>query len=178
MLAVLYRILDVFNVLVERLFLTAASLSLVAIMVVVASNALSRYFFGTSFRGSFELSEYILLYFTFLSAPYLIRVNGHATFDIFVTLASERVRKWMNVCSLLLGLLICVILTKYAFDVTVSNYQRNIVVQNNLMTPRYLLMGVIPVGGALMCTELLQKLFSLLLGKEDRQDLSLTLKQQ
>ena len=84
----------------------------------------------------------------------------------------------MLLISCLLGIVICAILTRYAFDVTVSNYQRNIIVQNNLMTPRYLLMGIIPVGGALMCTELLQKLLSILMGIEDLQDLSLTFKPQ
>lgn len=173
---ILYRVLDTFNVLVERVFLTVASLSLVIIMFVVAANALSRYFLGSSIRGSFELSEYILLYFTFLSAPYLIRINGHATFDIVITLVPESVRKVLLLISLVIGLLICAILTRYAFDVTVSNYHRNIIVQNNLMTPRYLLLGIIPVGGVLMCTELVQKIWSILIGRPDRQDLTLQIK--
>lgn len=172
----LYRALDTFNVLIERLFLTIASLSLVIIMFVVAANALSRYFLGSSIRGSFELSEYILLYFTFLSAPYLIRVNGHATFDIVITIVSEKVRKLLLLLSITISLVICIILTKYSLDVTISNYNRNIIVQNNLMTPRYLLIGIIPIGSFLMCTELLQKLWAIIIMAPDRQDLSLNSK--
>lgn len=168
----LYRALDVFNVLTERVFLSIASLSLVVIMFVVSANALSRYFLGSSIRGSFELSEYILLYFTFLSAPYLIRINGHATFDIVITVVPKKVKNIMLFISLIISLFVCAILTKYSFDVAVSNYNRNIIVQNNLMTPRYLLIGIIPIGGLLMCTELIQKIWSVIIRIPDRNDLS------
>lgn len=164
-ITVFYCGLDTFNRWVERIFLTLASLSLLVIMLVVAGNALSRYFLGSSVRWSFELSEYILLYFTFLSAAYLIRIGGHATFDIFTSLARGRVLTTLTVISTLLSLLICASFTLAAFNLTVENYQRNIILQNNLMTPRYLLLAVIPVGGGLMCSELLQKLLGIFLGK-------------
>ncbi len=164
LLRITYNRLNCANHWVERLFLAIASLSLVVIMFVVAGNALSRYFLDASVRWSFELSEYILLYFTFLSAPYLIRVGGHATFDIFTSLARGRLLMAMTVTSLVLSLVICAMFTVAAFNLTVENYERNIILQNNLMTPRYLLLAVIPVGGALMCSELLQKLLAVVLG--------------
>lgn len=166
MLGVFYRGLDRVNHWVERLFLTVASLSLVIIMLVVAGNALSRYFFGASVRWSFELSEYILLYFTFLSAPFLIRVGGHATFDVFTSLARGRLKAMLSVTSLTLSLIICAMFTVAAFNLTVENYERNVILQNNLMTPRYLLLAIIPVGGVLMCSELLQQLLATALGRE------------
>lgn len=166
LLSAIYNGLDWTNNWIERLFLTVASLSLVVIMLVVAGNALSRYFLGSSVRWSFELSEYILLYFTFLSAPYLIRVGGHATFDIFTSLARGRILTAMTVTGLLLSLLICVLFTVAAFNLTVENYQRNIILQNNLMTPRYMLLAIIPVSGALMCSEFIQRLLATVLGRE------------
>jgi C4-dicarboxylate transporter DctQ subunit len=166
LLLTFYNGLDWVNNWIERIFLTMASLSLVVIMLVVAGNALSRYFLGFSVRWSFELSEYILLYFTFLSAPYLIRVGGHATFDIFTSLARGRGLTVMTVTSLVLSFLICTMFTVAAFNLTVENYERNIILQNNLMTPRYLLLAIIPIGSALMCSELLQRLLATLLGRE------------
>lgn len=144
--------------LVNRVFVFLAGFLLVSLMLVICGNVLIRFFFDTSWAWSIEVSEYMMLYVTFLVAPWVLRNNDHIAFDLFHSNASPRTQRRLNIVSYILGLLVCVVLTVFGFEVTWDHYVRDVILYNTLLMPKFILLLIIPVSGALMFLEFLKKL--------------------
>src|SRR6516165_5204723 len=83
---------------IEDLFAEAAIAILVLCAASICVDVLMRYFFGRPIMGSTELTEYALVYITFLGAAWAVPRGAHIDIDAFVIHMSERARK---VCALL-----------------------------------------------------------------------------
>lgn len=104
------------------------------------------------------LTEYALLYFTMLAAPWLVRVRGH----IVVEIVHGRLRGIAKLIADKLILLVCIVVAisicALAAVLAFEAWQRGEVEIRSLDMPRWLLFAPLAIGFGLMATEFLRLL--------------------
>jgi C4-dicarboxylate transporter DctQ subunit len=108
-----------------------------------------------------EITEYILLYVTFLGAAWVLKEDGHVRVDVALNQFSERTREGINIGTSVLGVLVCLVLTWFGAETTWDFFNRSIPVIKSLSVPKFLLLGIIPVGSFFLCIQFLHKTLGL-----------------
>jgi TRAP-type C4-dicarboxylate transport system permease small subunit len=102
-----------------------------------------------------EVSEYALLFITFLGAPYLLEKNLHVVLDLVYDSLSHRPRIVLQILNASIGFALCAILTGIGFSVVVEQFQLG-VRQVTVMRPlSWWITLALPFGMALMTLEFL-----------------------
>ena len=136
----------------DTVMLVMAWLGAACIMFIlfsVSAGAISRFFFHTSMTWTTELTEYALLYTTFLLAPWVLKQDRHVRVDIVLNIVknkSHRALATMEIIGNSLGFLIFGILGYYGMLVTVDNFVRNVTNPTILEFPKAPLLLVIPLS--------------------------------
>ena len=99
------------------------------------------------------LTEYALLYTTLLGAPWLVRIRGHVYIELVTAAVSPGVRAVMSRIVSAGCVVVCLVMAWYAFDVTLSDYQRGTDDIRSFDMPRWLLLAAMPIGFGLMAIE-------------------------
>ncbi len=126
------------------------------ILFVVSAGAISRYFFHISITWTTELTEYSLLYITFLLAPWVLKQDRHVRVDILLNIIqskNKRVLAIIEIVGNLLGFVIFGILGYYGMLVTVDNFVRHVTNPTVLAFPKAPLLMVIPLGCILLVVQ-------------------------
>lgn len=141
----LKRINSFFDGIVELMAVIGRLLMvLMAILVGVDIVALS--FFDTSYAWIFEVTEYLLLFITFLGVTYVLRNDEHIKLDLVLNKLNEKQRTLFEIISSFFGMIISLIISITGFVVTLNLYEREIVIESVLEIPRYLITGIIPIS--------------------------------
>jgi len=133
------RILGVFIVLV------CLSLSLITLSVCL--EVILRYFFNRPQVWVIELSEYALLYITFLGAAWVLKSGGHVTVDLFTDFLGSRGRAICSLISFIVCFIVSIILVVYGARVTWDHFSKGIYNPTILEIPKSAILLVIPLGG-------------------------------
>lgn len=141
--------IDLFN----KLYVVLSSVLMLSMVTIICLNVILRYLLNYSLAWSIELSEYILVYVTFLTAPWLLRTNEHIVVDVVYEAVSPKTKRVFKLISNTLGSLVCLVLTVFGFIVTWDNYVRDVILYNSLLMPKFILLIIIPVSGLLMFFE-------------------------
>jgi C4-dicarboxylate transporter, DctQ subunit len=135
---------------IEDLFAEAAIAILVLCGISICIDVVMRYFVGRPIMGSTELTEYALVYITFLGAAWAVPRGAHIDIDAFVIHMPETVRK---VCALL-GNIVCfavaLALTVFGAWTTWTAYARHLFKPTLLEVPTWIVLIVIPVGSLIL----------------------------
>lgn len=123
----------------------------------VCSEIVMRYFLNRPLVWVVEISEYILLYITFLGAAWLLRNEGHVSVDIVPMLLGPRNEAMVNVITSILGATSCLVLTWYAGQSTWSHWQKGVFDLKFLTLPMVLLLAPIPIGSFLLSIQFLRR---------------------
>jgi C4-dicarboxylate transporter, DctQ subunit len=130
----------------EFLLLMFAAILFAVMILVVTYSVLGRTFFGLPGAFSVEISEYIMVYLTFLAAPWVLKEHGHVRIDLVVSAVGPRVRTAFRYITTFVAASACLILFWFSLNATISYYQRDVVFMKVLNTPEYLILAVIPLG--------------------------------
>ncbi|MDG1207885.1 MAG: TRAP transporter small permease, partial [Paracoccaceae bacterium] len=98
----------------ERLtaFLAAIAAMLILLMSLwITYDVLSRYLFNASSPWAFDLSEYALVWITFLAAPWVLMQDRHVRIELLVDVLPPRVQRVLGIAVCIAALLTCAILT-------------------------------------------------------------------
>lgn len=134
-----------FDLVLDALAVIAAIL-LALVMVFVSISVISRYFFGNPMAWVIEVSEYTLLYSTFLGAAWLLRQEGHTRVDIVLNLLNPRQRAALNTFTSVLGVGACLALLWYSSVTTLGIYQRGQLLMKIFEVPKFVPLLIIPFG--------------------------------
>ena len=82
-------------------------------MLAVSVDVILRYSIGFTYTGLFELTEYSLLWITFLATAWLLKINGHIRLDLILDRLNPRRKLITNIvtsvnCEIMMGFLITV----------------------------------------------------------------------
>jgi C4-dicarboxylate transporter DctQ subunit len=149
------RALDIVN----RAFSFLAALLLVFILLSVCLEVFMRYFLNRPLQWVVELTEYTLLFITFLGAAWLLHRGGHISVDVVVNRLSSRTQARLRVLSCAIGILICGVLAWYGTDVAWDHYQRKIYNITLMEVPKAPLLAIIPVGCLVLLLEFIRQCY-------------------
>ena len=123
--------------------LTKLLLALVVLLVAadVAARNLSR-----PLGWSVSLTEYLLVYITFLPMPALVRGKGHVCADFIRTALPARLQRAIEVAVYLLCLGTCVYLGSIAFGSALSTLRSGAYDVRTFDTPRWLIYAPMALG--------------------------------
>ena len=135
-----------------------AGLLVVFMMFAICYEVVLRYFLFSPLTWVTEISEYILLYATFLGAPWVLKREGHVKVDIILARLSAKNRKIMNIVTSIIGVGVCLVLVWFGTQLALDLYQRGIPVIKSLSVPKFLLVGIIPLGGLFMAIQFIRRM--------------------
>ena len=107
----------IFDVVI-RAFLFVSGVLLTLIMLAVCTDVVMRYLFNRPIFWVAELSEYSLLYITFLGTAWLLKQDGHVKIDLFTSRLAPKKRERLAIVSASIGVFISAVFTYYGFKVT------------------------------------------------------------
>lgn len=134
-----------------------AGLAVLFIMFSICYEVVVRFFRFQPPAWVTEITEYLLLYITFLGAPWVLREGGHVRVDVVVGKLRRKARRAFDFGTSLTGMLICCALVWFGARTAWDLYERGIPVIKTLAVPKFLLVGIIPVGSLLMIAEFVRR---------------------
>lgn len=136
--------------------LGAVLLSMIA--AIICFEVLIRWLGGASQLWVIEVSEYALLFITFLGAPYLLEKNLHVVMDLVYDSLSGRWRLLLQLMNATIGFALCAVLTVVGISVVIEQYGLG-VRQVTVMRPQsWWITAALPVGMALMAVQFLDQI--------------------
>lgn len=141
-----------------------AALMLLSSAFLVTYSVITRYFFSKPIGWIIEISEYILLWSTFIAAAWVLKEDGHVKIDLVVRHLPARLKWGVELLTYLLGFLLFISIAIFTGLEVFDIYSRGILSVKMLKIPKYILLTIIPLGCFLLSIQnlkLLKEQFSL-----------------
>ena len=126
-------------------------------MLSVSIQVIVRYFFGVALTWVIDISAIMLLYMTFLIAAWLLRTEGHVTMNLVISRLKPKYQSFLNILTSIVGTLICAAVIWYGAKCTWLHYQTGFETPTYLETPKWIILGIIPVGSFLLLIQFLRR---------------------
>lgn len=152
------RFLSALEYRIVQFMAIAAGLLILFMMLAICYEVVMRYLLFRPPAWVTEVTEYILLYCTFLGSPWLLRENGHVRVDVVTSRLAPGKRRFMSVVTSVMGLCVCLVLFYFSAATTLDLYTRGLPVIKTLSVPKFLLVGIIPVGTFFLAIEFVRKI--------------------
>ncbi len=130
-------------------------------MVSVCYSVVMRYLFHRPTGWVDEVNEYLLYYLAFLSAAWVLEVDGHVRLDVVLNLLSRRTQRMMNIITNILGIVYCGVLFFWGVHWVWTSIQRTERFSNTtswLVAP---VIVVLPVGALFLILVSVKKIMEL-----------------
>jgi TRAP-type C4-dicarboxylate transport system permease small subunit len=134
--------------------LGAAAMLLMALCITY--EVVMRYVFNRPTIWAADLSEYALLYSTFLAAPWLVREGGHVRIDTLLIRLTPSQRHVLNLITCVLAAGVCMVLLWQTLDATLATFARGHMVARAWQVPRAAVWAIMPVGSFFLTLEFLR----------------------
>ena len=135
---------------IEVVFMGFGSVLLLVMVFIVSFSVLARYYLKVPSAWTVEVSEYIVVFLTFLSASWVLRKDGHVRLDILLNAVNPKIQLLFNRSTAIIATIACGLLFWFSLQTTIDHFQRNIVSYNILYVPKYLVLLPIPLGSLLL----------------------------
>ncbi len=144
--------------LIDTLALLAA-LAIGCMAVWVTYEVVMRYLFTRPTIWTVDLSEYTLLWTTFLAAPWVLKREGHVTIDLVVNMLRPSAKRRLGIFVSLLGAAICAVYSWSTAQSVIEFHERDLIIRHLWEVKQYIPYIAIPVGGALLTIEFLRRAY-------------------
>lgn len=164
------RVIDRLVFSLEVLLSAIAGVLILSMMIAIVVTIFARWLSLFPTAWIIEVSEYMLLFLTFLVAPWVLRHDAHIRFDLVLSMVPRSSKRFLFYLGNVIGILVMLIIFRYGIEITSNFVDRNLLMINYLRLPKAPFMAVIPLSAALMAYEFLR---NLLVGFEDDVERSL-----
>ena len=127
-----------------------AAFLVLAMSLWITYDVLSRYFFDFASPWSFDLSEYSLIWITFLGAPWVLLQDRHVRIELLVDILPKNAQRIVGVVVCAVALLSCAILAWRTGIAAMQYYERNVMMPRIWRIPRIWPYCIIPIGSSLL----------------------------
>ncbi|MGI9333448.1 MAG: TRAP transporter small permease [Gammaproteobacteria bacterium] len=127
-----------------------AALLILAMSLWITYDVIARYFFDTSSPWSFDLSEYALVWITFLGAPWVLLQDRHVRIEILVDVVPIAVQRVLGVAVSVVAIGACAVLTWKTGSAAIEYYDNNIMMPRIWRIPKVWPYAAVPIGSALL----------------------------
>ena len=145
------RLLDLFAIL--------AGIVISFITISVCAGILSRYFLNRPISWVVEISEYGLLYMTFLVAAWVLRHEQHVSVDLVYNRLSRRNQSIASIFTSIVAGIVFLLITFYGFKVTKHQFDTKYFTPTILEAPKFAITLIIPVGTSLLFIQIMRKIY-------------------
>ena len=122
----------------------------------VCTEVILRYFFSRPILWTIEITEYILLYTTFLGSAWLLRQGEHVRVDLLITRLKPKYNTILTITMFSLAAICCLILFYWGVAATLHAFHSQVLVPKELGTPKFLVLMIIPFGFLLLVIEFMR----------------------
>ena len=133
----------------------AGVLCVIAMMLVVTYEVISRYLLNSPTTWSDEIASYLLIAIVFLGLAQNLRLGDHIRIDIITEKVSPRVRIWLELFAHVVGLVFSVLLFMGIWIRFSNFWMRNTLSDSPLMTPLWIPMVPVLLGTAIFILAML-----------------------
>ena len=123
---------------------------ILAMSLWITYDVLSRYFFDVASPWSFDLSEYSLVWITFLGAPWVLLQDRHVRIEILVDVLPVPAQRALGIAVSVIAIGVCVVLTWRTGIAAVEYFRNDIMMPRIWRIPRIWPYAVVPIGSALL----------------------------
>jgi TRAP-type C4-dicarboxylate transport system permease small subunit len=152
------RVVDFAIVIMARL----GDVILMFLMLSVCADVILRYFFNRPQAWVVEISEYLLLYITFLGAAWVLKNEGHVIVDILIARVSPTTRLIFGIISSVIGTFVCLVVFWFGAVETLDIFKRGVANPSVLEFPKAPLVAIIPFGSFFFMIQFLRRAFGFL----------------
>lgn len=135
------------------LFISMACVLLCLITFSVCLEVFLRYFFNRPQVWVIEMSEYALLYITFLGAAWVLKEDNHVAVDLVTNRLTLRGKALFSFFSQVVCFLVSWVLVVHGARVTWSYFSKGIYNPTILEFPTAYILVIIPLGGLLILVQ-------------------------
>jgi len=135
---------------IEGYFAFFAVILIIAMMLMVLIDVVGRYFFNQPLRGANELCGNSLVWFTFLSAAWILKREKHVMVTIVVDSLRPRARSLLGIFASILGIIVCLSIVVFGSRLVWQTFQSGTVQPFVLALPLAPLYTIIPIGSAFL----------------------------
>jgi TRAP-type C4-dicarboxylate transport system permease small subunit len=129
-----------------RVMAGLSNVIIVYLMLSVCTDVILRYFFNRPQAWIVEISEYLLLYVTFLGAAWVLKNEGHVIVDILLTRVKPKTNAVLGIFSSVIGVFVCLVIFWFGSIETLYHFKRGVLNPSILEFPKAPLLAVIPFG--------------------------------
>lgn len=140
--------------------------SFILIILLVFIQVASRYVFNVPVGWSAELSRYLLIWITWISASYAIRKREHIRITLLVDRFSLKAKKVTELFVILVWSLFAFVMAFVGTEVVLALKMTG-QTTSTLGVPMWVVYLIIPIGGFLMITRLIQQVYFVITDKLD-----------
>jgi len=137
-----------------------ASIMIFLAMLGVTANVFLRYVFVSPIQWMLEVTEYLLLWITFLGAAWLLRDEGHVKMGLILDRLAPRTQSLINTITSIVAAIACFILAWYGTELTIDMFQRRLYRLTILSPLFFYIVAIIPIGSYLLSIEFLRKSYA------------------
>jgi TRAP-type C4-dicarboxylate transport system permease small subunit len=136
-------------------------LSLSAMSVIIAVQVLMRYVFQSSLSWSEEIARYLFIWLIYVGISYGVKKSAHVSVTALDLVLSDKARRCLKIISIIVFFLFSVMIIQYGWQVCsrIMRFGQESPAAGLQMGLVYM---AVPVGFALTCFRLAQKLYDML----------------
>ena len=149
-----------------KFFGIIAGVIFASMALIVTYNVVMRYFLSRPPVWAIEITEYAMVYATFLAAAWVLSVDGHVKIDVVTMMLSRRSQRILSVVVSALGVGTCALLGWFAVKSTHDLFVREVIMMKMMPWPKWVMVAPIPVGILLTLIQFIRNLITLLRGRE------------
>ena len=132
---VLHTIVQKTSWLVSLLSLIIAGIALWLMMGLIVSEVIARNAFSYGIPFTTEYAEYMVPAFGVVGAAYCLSKGGHIRVVVLIDRVPRRIREWINVLGLVLGLVFLIVFAIQAFTIALINIATKVKAYYPTQTP-------------------------------------------
>jgi len=119
----------------------------------VTYDVMARYLLRRPTIWAVDLSEYALVWVTFLAAPWVLRQQGHVRIEILVERLPLPLQRQLGVGTSVVGAIACAVMAWQGAIATWDSYARGLTMAKAWEVPQFLVYVIIPIGSILLAVE-------------------------
>lgn len=127
-----------------------AAVLILAMSLWITYDVLARSLLGIASPWSFDLSEYSLVWITFLGAPWVLMQDRHVRIEILVDVLPTRLQRLLGILVCLIAIVVCAIFTWRTGIAAIEYFERDVMMPRIWRIPRIWPYCIIPIGSGLL----------------------------
>lgn len=148
-----------------------AGLMILGMSFWITYDVLARYFFDIASPWAFDISEYSLVWITFLSAPWVLLQDRHVRIELLIDVLPTRFQRAFGIIASAVAIGVCLILAWRTGLAAVQYYENHVMMPRIWRIPRIWPYCIVPVGSGLLAIALMIRLCRYLGASDPEADL-------